>query len=185
MPTVGVLSNLPKSSTSNAAKLYSLLGIIASLIGVSKTAGGLPLLFIFGATGFQVVLAQMVDRDALFNAQTLENATDAFASGDSLVNFQNAIEQYLTSWDSLKFQSSVDTYVVPNSVEGFGVYNQHTSNIFSPGEFLELYIQPVSYAHEQTTYAQGNTLYFLSITAETMVCRELYIYPFPISHLFH
>jgi hypothetical protein len=49
------------------------------------------------------------------------------------------------SWQNLTFQSVFDTYVKGGSAKAYGVYESHKSNIFSPGETLYLYIEPVGY----------------------------------------
>ena len=52
--------------------------------------------------------------------------------------------------DSLKntFHSAFDTFVVPGSVDGYGIYQSHNSSIFKPGEKIVLYMEPVGYSYK-------------------------------------
>jgi hypothetical protein len=100
--------------------------------------------------------------DNFASASSNTTQTDAF-------DFQSARQQYLSIWDQIDFQSSFDTFIIPESNQGFGIYEAHTSNIFRPGETLELYIQPVGYTHEPITDGQGNTLYFMNMTADIII----------------
>src|SRR5215469_15228243 len=47
--------------------------------------------------------------------------------------------------DSLNntFHPAFDTFVVPESVNGYGIYQSHNSSIFKPGEKIVLYIESV------------------------------------------
>ena len=46
------------------------------------------------------------------------------------------------------FASALDLFVVPGSVGGYGVYEEHAPNTFSPGEDIVLYVEPVGFSHE-------------------------------------
>ena len=52
--------------------------------------------------------------------------------------------------DSLNntFHSAFDTFVVPESVNGYAIYQSHNSSIFKPGEKIVLYIEPVGYSYK-------------------------------------
>ena len=45
------------------------------------------------------------------------------------------------------FTSALDLFVVPETVGGYGVYDEHP-NAFSPGEDIVLYVEPVGFSHE-------------------------------------
>ena len=45
------------------------------------------------------------------------------------------------------FTSALDLFVVPETVGGYGVYEEHP-NAFSPGEDIVLYVEPVGFSHE-------------------------------------
>ena len=47
-----------------------------------------------------------------------------------------------------KFHSAFDTFVVPESTGGYGVYEEHLSNTFKPGEKIVLYIEPVGFSYQ-------------------------------------
>jgi hypothetical protein len=62
------------------------------------------------------------------------------------------------------FHSAFDTFVVPGSVHGYGVYQAHNSSIFQPGEKILLYIEPVSYS-----YKPIGSLFLMNFTADVLV----------------
>src|SRR4249920_1409315 len=55
-----------------------------------------------------------------------------FAQSDSNASKFKAIrDQYLQSWENFGFQSIFDTYVVGGTNRGYGVYEEHVSNLSS------------------------------------------------------
>jgi hypothetical protein len=62
------------------------------------------------------------------------------------------------------FHSAFDTFVVPGSVNGYGVYQAHNSSIFKPGEKILLYIEPASYS-----YKPVGPLFLMNFTADVLV----------------
>src|SRR6266480_5482732 len=61
-----------------------------------------------------------------------------------------------------KFHSVFDTFVVPESTGGYGVYEEHLSNTFKPGEKIVLYIEPVGFSYqpiESAATTNNRTLY--------------------------
>jgi hypothetical protein len=64
--------------------------------------------------------------------------------------FIKAREQYSTSWEQSNFSSAFDTFVIPNSVNGYGIYDEHRSNIFKLGEPIVLYVEPIGFTHKKT-----------------------------------
>lgn len=46
------------------------------------------------------------------------------------------------------FASSLDLFVVPESVGGYGVYEERESSSFAPGEDIVLYSEPVGFSHK-------------------------------------
>jgi hypothetical protein len=46
------------------------------------------------------------------------------------------------------FASSLDLFVVPESVGGYGVYEERISNTFAPGEHIVLYSEPVGFSYK-------------------------------------
>ena len=61
--------------------------------------------------------------------------------------------------DSLNntFHSAFDTFVIPGSVNGYGIYQSHNSSIFKPGEKIVLYMEPV---HTKTMTAAYHDCYY-------------------------
>src|SRR5215472_5947446 len=68
--------------------------------------------------------------------------------------------------DSLNntFHSAFDTFVVPGSVDGYGIYQSHNSSIFKPGEKIVLYIEPVGYS-----YKPIGSLFLMNFTGDVLI----------------
>ena len=68
--------------------------------------------------------------------------------------------------DSLNntFHSAFDTFVVPGSVNGYGIYQSHNSSIFKPGEKIVLYIEPVGYS-----YKPIGSLFLMNFTGDVLI----------------
>jgi hypothetical protein len=60
---------------------------------------------------------------------------------------------------------------VPDSIGGYGVYEEHLPNAFSPGEDIVLYVEPVGFSHEpvETTLSNNETLYLMNFTADVVI----------------
>jgi hypothetical protein len=56
--------------------------------------------------------------------------TTATTTGTGVTDFKTLRDQYLAQWQQLNFQSSFDTFVEPYSSLGYGIYQEHPSNIF-------------------------------------------------------
>jgi hypothetical protein len=114
--------------------------ILAGLISVTIVVS-LSLLLIFTGSPLQNAKAQ--ESGAVANATTpAANATNAKQA----------------------FHSAFDTFVVPGSVNGYGVYQAHNSSIFKPGEKILLYIEPASYS-----YKPVGSLFLMNFTADVLV----------------
>ena len=71
-----------------------------------------------------------------------------FAQSDSNASKFKAIrDQYLQSWENFGFQSIFDTYVVAGTNKGYGVYEEHVSNLSS--------VSNVSNVSSVNTFAPG------------------------------
>jgi hypothetical protein len=69
-----------------------------------------------------------------------------------------------------KFEFSIclfDTYVKPGSARGYGMYDPHPSNTFSPREPISLYVEPVGYTFTPIK-SEGNTL-AIDLSADIMM----------------
>ena len=70
------------------------------------------------------------------------------------------------------FASSLDLYVVPESVGGYGVYEERASNTtFAPGEDIVLYVEPVGFSYEPivSNLTNGETQYLMNFTADLVI----------------
>ncbi len=69
------------------------------------------------------------------------------------------------------FASALDLFVIPDSIGGYGVYEEHPSNAFSPGEDIVLYVEPVGFSHEPVgpTLPDNQTLYLMNFTADIVI----------------
>ena len=116
-----------------------------------------------------------------------------FAQSDSNASKFKAIrDQYLQSWENFGFQSIFDTYVVGGTNRGYGVYEQHVSNLssvsnassvpsvsnmsnvpsantFAPGETMYLYVEPVGFTHSPSANEGANTRYTIDISADIII----------------
>jgi hypothetical protein len=69
-----------------------------------------------------------------------------------------------TKEDNGTFHSGFDTFVVPGSAQGYGIYEPHNSTTFKPGEKISLYVEPVGYA-----YKPVQSLNLMNFTADLLV----------------
>jgi hypothetical protein len=69
------------------------------------------------------------------------------------------------------FASSLDLFVVPESVGGYGVYEERISNTFAPGEDIVLYSEPVGFSYKPVVSNQtnGETQYLMNFTADLVI----------------
>jgi hypothetical protein len=77
-----------------------------------------------------------------------------------------AREQYLLAWNHSGFHSQFDTFV--NSVEAYGIYQEHKSSIFKPGEDIILYAEPVGFSHVPVNI-NNTKLYLINLTASIIL----------------
>jgi hypothetical protein len=116
-----------------------------------------------------------------------------FAQSDSNASkFKALRDQYLQSWENFGFQSIFDTYVVGGTNRGYGVYEEHVSNLssgsnassvpsgsnmsnvssantFAPGETMYLYVEPVGFTHSPSSNESANTRYTIDIAADIII----------------
>jgi len=69
---------------------------------------------------------------------------------------------------SAAFNSLFDTYVVPNSAVGYGIYKEHKSNVFQQAEPLVLYLELGNIYHKPVTVA-GESMYNMKFSADYVV----------------
>jgi hypothetical protein len=89
------------------------------------------------------------------------------------MNLEAAKEQYLAVWNQTEFQIAFHTFIEPGSATGYGIYEEHANdNIFTPGETIQLYLEPVAFGHQQQTLDEDNgrnTLYLMNLTADIII----------------
>jgi hypothetical protein len=80
-------------------------------------------------------------------------------------------QQNVMNQTSAGFRSVFNTFVVPGSSHGYGVYEEHKSNVFKPGEKIALYIEPVGFTHRPITGTTNKsaTLYLSNFTADVVI----------------
>jgi hypothetical protein len=93
-----------------------------------------------------------------------------FAQSDSNASKFKAIRgQYLQSWENFGFQSIFDTYVVGGTNRGYGVYEEHVSNLSSVSNASSVpsvsnassvpSVSNMSNVSSANTFASGETMY--------------------------
>ena len=129
-----------------------------------------------------LVLLSHLNKDGIVFAQSDSNAS----------KFKAIRDQYLQSWENFGFQSIFDTYVVGGTNRGYGVYEEHVSNLssvsnassvpsvsnmsnvssantFAPGETMYLYVEPVGFTHSPSSNESANTRYTIDIAADIII----------------
>lgn len=107
----------------------------------------------------------------LANTTAANNMTTAATAANTTANnmtIEDAKELYLSVWNQTEFNATFSTFVEPFSAAGYGVYEER-SNVFTPGERIVLYVEPVGFGHRQILDEEGNsnnTLYLMNITAD-------------------
>jgi hypothetical protein len=111
------------------------------------------------------------DDDDDTTTMTLANTTAAAnVTATNNMTIEDAKELYLSVWNQTEFNTTFSTFVEPFSAAGYGVYEER-SNVFTPGETIVLYVEPVGFAHEQVIDEEGgsnnnSTLYLMNMTAD-------------------
>jgi hypothetical protein len=93
-----------------------------------------------------------------------------FAQSDSNASkFKALRDQYLQSWENFGFQSIFDTYVVGGTNRGYGVYEEHVSNLSSVSNASSVpsvsnassvpSVSNMSNVSSANTFAPGETMY--------------------------
>ena len=94
-------------------------------------------------------------------------------AGTSITTTQivSAQQQNVINQTSTGFRSVFNTFVVPGSSHGYGIYEEHKSNVFKPGEKIALYIEPVGFTHRPVTGTtnKSETLYLSNSTADVVI----------------
>jgi len=110
------------------------------------------------------------------NETTIEGLNDNSNNSSTISpdsQFIKAREQYLRSWEQSNFSSEFATFVIPNSVNGYGIYDEHRSNIFKPGEPIVLYVEPIGFTHKKLTDDSGNALYNVKLIPSVIISSKI------------
>ena len=97
---------------------------------------------------------------------SLPPSSTSIVSSTNATDLNTAREQYLTAWNSSGFHSQLDSFV--DSAEGYGIYQEHKSNIFKPGEDIILYVEPVGFSHMPVNI-NNTKLYLINLTASIIL----------------
>lgn len=108
---------------------------------------------------------QLANSQGSFSSDKLSVNTTSSDSSAPAMKFNAAREQFLDVWDTLGFHPLVATYVNESAELGNGLY-QERSNIFSPGENILLYVQPIGFGHQEIEGQAGEKLYLMNFTAD-------------------
>ena len=108
---------------------------------------------------------QIANSQGSFSSDTLSVNTTSSDSSAPAMKYDAAREQFLDVWDTLGFHPLVATYVNESAELGNGLY-QERSNIFSPGEDILLYVQPIGFGHQEIEGQGGEKLYLMNFTAD-------------------
>jgi hypothetical protein len=84
-------------------------------------AGGITIFVAIVCLVSTLVLLSHLNKEGIVFAQSDSNAS----------KFKAIRDQYLQSWENFGFQSIFDTYVVGGTNRGYGVYEEHVSNLSS------------------------------------------------------
>src|SRR5919199_3132828 len=88
-----------------------------------------------------------------------EQAMTPDDGSNQTVNLEAARQQYLLAWNDTAFTSQLDLFIEEGSSLGYGVYREHVpANVFTSGETIVLYVEPVGFAHKpirNTTLSGG------------------------------
>lgn len=108
---------------------------------------------------------QIANSQGSFSSDILSVNTTSSDSSAPAMKYNSAREQFLDVWDTLGFHPLVATYVNESAELGNGLY-QERSNIFSPGEDILLYVQPIGFGHQEIEGQGGEKLYLMNFTAD-------------------
>jgi hypothetical protein len=121
----------------------------------------LAALFASGAKDITLDVYAQSDTNTTTTTNTAQNQTTA-----GVTDFKTLRDSYLAQWQQLEFQAGFDAFVEDGSVQGYGVYDERPSNIFSPdARSIVLYVEPVGYGFQEGVDEEGNVLYSFNFNA--------------------
>jgi len=111
-------------------------------LGIANTLWLLHIAFYQNVT-CQIAPVTNISIENMSDVQRASPMDSTLGSDSNASGFQDVRDD--ESWQNLTFHSVFDTYVKEGSAKTYGVYESHKSNTFSPGETLDLYVEPVGY----------------------------------------
>lgn len=90
----------------------------------------------------------------------------AFDSARAQADNFSAGQEIITSNET--FAPTLDLFAVPESIGGYGVYEDRSSNTFAPGEDIVLYVEPVGFSYQPLAF-NNDTLYLMNFTADVVI----------------
>lgn len=95
----------------------------------------------------------------------------SFQSSSAQTDNGNATTEQEVITSNGTFASSLDLFVVPESVGGYGVYEERVSNTFAPGEDIVLYSEPVGFSYKPiiSNLTNGESQYLMNFTADLVI----------------
>ena len=95
----------------------------------------------------------------------------SYQSSSAQIDNGNATTERGIITSNRTFDSSLDLFAIPNSLGGYGVYEEHVSNTFVPGEDIVLYSEPVGFSYKpvMSNLTNGGTQYLMNFTADVVI----------------
>lgn len=105
---------------------------------------------------------------AVFIAAVL-SAPIAFESVNAQTDNNSTEHDIIVSNET--FTSALDLFAEPESIGGYGVYEERNSNAFAPGEDIVLYVEPIGFSYQPVAPIAPNndTLYLMNFTADIII----------------
>ena len=110
------------------------------------------------------------------SASAAANATETNMTTTTAGNasgFEASRQELLSDWQQTPFSDSFSTYIESGSDQGYGVYTEHASNIFSPDDTVELYLEPIGFSHKPVLGDEGEQLYLINLTASVQITQNM------------
>jgi hypothetical protein len=101
------------------------------------------------------------------------NESIAATTANNASDFESARQQFLSVWQQIPFNASFSTFIDRFSDQGYGIYTEHRSNVFTPYDTIVLYLEPVGFTHRPVLGEQGEQLYQINLTASLQIIQDM------------
>lgn len=97
-------------------------------------------------------------------------STFPMPSSSAQIDTGNTTEQGIITSNET-FASSLDLFVIPETVGGYGVYEERKSSSFAPGEDIVLYSEPVGFSYKPIIFnlTNNDAQYLMNFTADLVI----------------